>query len=190
MKNKNTMHLATAKLSKRFFAYLLDYYLGLLLCSLPIVLANGIINHDERMQMNLYFFDNDPIVLFAVAIISLLFGYFYYLYIPVKKWKGQTLGKRLLKIKIIKIDNDDVDFKSMILRQVLGIFLIEGSIISCSSVLRQLATFITNINFVDLGMNIGIVITSISCLMIFVTRKRSMIHDLIAKTYVVEALDN
>lgn len=171
---------------KRFFAYLLDYYLGLLLCSLPIVLANGIINQSEKMQMNLFFFDNQPMLLYFVAIVSLLLGYYYYIHIPLKVWKGQTVAKRLFHFKIVKKDGNEVDLKTLILRYVVGFTIVEGSLISCSSILRQLLTYVTKINFVDSLMQIGTYVSLASCLLVFVTKNRKMLHDFIAGTIVTD----
>lgn len=169
---------------KRFFAYLVDYYFGLLLCSLPIVLMNGIINRSEKMQMNLFFFKSQPILLYGVAIVSLVLGYCYYIYIPLHKWKGQTLGKRLFHFKIVKNDGNDIDFKTILLRHVLGMLVIEGALISCSSVIRQLLTFMTGLNFVDPLMKIGVYVSLVSCILIFITKNHKMIHDLISGTIV------
>lgn len=175
-----------AKLSKRLIACLLDFYLSILLSSFPIVLANGIINKSKQMQMNLFFFEKDPKIFFLIALISLFLGYVYYVYIPLKKWNGQTFAKHLFKIKIVNLNDEDVGLKDLILRQILGIFIIEGSIASTSSILRQIIAYITSYNFIDIGMKVGLFITAVSCALIFITRKQQMLHDIISKTYVVE----
>ena len=171
---------------KRFFAYLLDYYLGLLLCSLPIVLANGIINQSEKMQMNLFFFSKQPALFYSMAVVSLLLGYYYYIHIPLKVWKGQTVAKRLFHFKIVKKDGDEVDVKTLVLRYVVGFTIVEGSLISCSSILRQTITYMTNINLVDPLMKIGTYVSLASCMLVFVTKNRQMIHDFIAGTMVTD----
>ena len=169
---------------KRMFAYLIDYYFGLLLCSFPIIIANGIINQSDKMQMNLFFFDDQPGLFYAMAIISLLVGYFYYIHIPLHVWKGQTVGKRLFHFKIIKKDGNEVDLKTLLLRYGIGFTLVEGSLISTSAIVRQTITFATGINFVDPLMKIGVYISLASCVLVFVTKNRQMLHDLIAQTLV------
>lgn len=168
---------------KRFFAYLLDFYVGMLLCALPIVLANGILNQSEKMQMNLFYFDG--ITFYVVALCSLLVGFWYYVYIPCKVWKGQTLAKHLFHFKIVKMDGSDVDFHSMILRQVVGMFLVEGSVIAASSLFRQIITYLTSINFVDPLIYVGLVITVLSSVIMLLGKHRRMIHDFIGATMVV-----
>lgn len=168
---------------KRFFAYLLDFYIGMLLCSLPIVLANGILNQSEKMQMNLFYFEGTTF--YAVAALSLLMGFWYYVYIPCKVWKGQTLAKHLFHFKIVKMDGSDVDLKALCLRQIVGMFVIEGSVIAASSLLRQIMTYITTINFVDPLIYVGLVITILSAIMMIFGKNRRMLHDFIGTTMVV-----
>lgn len=168
---------------KRFFAYLLDFYIGMLLCSLPIVLANGILNQSEKMQMNLFYFEG--MTFYIVAALSLLMGFWYYVYIPCKVWKGQTLAKHLFHFKIVKMDGSDVDLKSLFLRQVIGMFIIEGSVIAASSLLRQIMTYVTTINFVDPLIYAGLVITVLSAIMMIFGKNRRMLHDFIGTTMVV-----
>lgn len=174
---------ANVGIVKRFFAYLLDFYFGLLLSALPIVLANGMINQSTEMQVNLFFFEGATF--YIVGMLSLLVGFWYYVYIPCKVWRGQTLAKHLLHFKIVKMDGSDVDLKTLFLRQVVGMFLIEGSVIAASSLLRQMMTYLTNINFVDPFIYIGLAITVASCILMMLGKHRRMLHDFIGSTMVV-----
>lgn len=169
---------------KRFFAYLGDYYIGLLLCSLPIVLGNGLINQDETMQMNLFFFDEQPLVLVIIAVLSLLIGYVYYVHIPYRIWNGQTLAKRLLHFKIVQMNGEALKRKHLLLRHGVGMLLIEGSVISCTSVLRQLLTYFSGINLIDPWIYAGLAITIASCIFMLINKNHRMLHDYIANTMV------
>lgn len=181
---KKTPTFEYAGFIKRFCGYLIDFYIGMLLCSLPIVLGNGIINQSEKMQMNLFFFEGTTF--YIIAALSLLIGFWYYVYIPLKVWKGQTLAKRMLHLKIVKVDGENVDMKALFLRQVVGMFLVEGAVIACSSLLRQMLTYITAINFVDSFIYIGFGISIVSILLMVFSRKRRMIHDFIGTTMVIQ----
>lgn len=177
-------NLEAVGLVKRFIAYMIDFYFGMLLCSLPIVLGNGIINQSEKMQMNLYFFEGSTF--YIIGIISLLIGYFYYVVVPNRMWKGQTVAKHLLHIKIIKMDGNEVDGKTLFIRQIIGMFLIEGAVVSCSTLIRQMLTYGTNINFVDTFIYVGLGITLLSSLLMVFTGKRRMLHDFIGSTRVIQ----
>ena len=50
----------------------------------------------------------------------------YYVFIPTYLFKGQTLGKKICKIKIIKENNESINLKDMMLRELLGASLLEG----------------------------------------------------------------
>lgn len=187
-KKKKISHRPVCDVSmlKRLFAYIFDYYVGLLLCSFPIVLMNGILNQDDRMQMNIFFFKSNPISLYLSAFLSLFMGYFYYIHIPLKVWKGQTPAKRLFHFKIVKTDGHNVDWLTLIKRHGVGMLLVEGAVISCTSVIRQLISYATGLNFVDPWISLGILITFISCLIMVFGSKHRMIHDFISDTLVTQ----
>lgn len=169
---------------KRLFAYVLDYYFGLLICSLPIVLANGILNHSDKMQTNLYLFENQPVALYIVAAFSFLLGYVYYIHIPLRIWNGQTVAKKLFHFKIVKDNGDPVNLKTLVLRHVLGMMLIEGAVLCCTSILAQLLSFTFAINFIDSWLHVGMVVTIISGVWMLLNNQHKMFHDYIAKTIV------
>lgn len=179
-------NLQPVGLMKRFFAYLVDFYFGMLLCSLPIVLCNGILNGSEKMQMNLFFFEGATF--YMIGFLSLLVGYLYYVYIPKHVWIGQTVAKHLMHIKIVKMNGEDVDSKDLFLRQIVGMFIIEGAVVSCSTLIRQMLTYCTSINFIDPFIYIGLGITVISSILMVCNKKHRMLHDYIGTTRVIQAL--
>lgn len=189
MKKKKSLPVNNVSLIKRFFAYLLDYYFGLLLCSLPIVLANGIVNQSDVMQTNLYLFADQPKVLYLVAIFSLILGYFYYVHIPLHVWRGQTVAKRMLHFKIVKDNGDPVDFKALFLRYILGMMLIEGSLICCTSIFTQLLSYSFSIDFMKPWNTVGMIITILSIVWMLFNPQHKMFHDYIAKTIVTNTED-
>ena len=94
---------------KRFFAYLID-----LVIYLPIALVfqymtvnlraqGGAENERNALYMTI------SIVIFAV----LLCGY-----LP-QKWQGQTIGKKLFKIRIVPTDNKKIEFSRYLIREFL-----------------------------------------------------------------------
>ena len=99
----------TASIVKRFFAYLID-----LAIYLPIAFVfqyttanlraqGGAENERNALYMTL------SIVIFAI----LLYGY-----LP-HKWQGQTIGKKLLKVRIVPTDNKKIEFSRYLIREFL-----------------------------------------------------------------------
>lgn len=181
---RNQAYGQSVGMVKRFVAYLVDFYFGMLLCSLPIVLGNGILNGSEKMQMNLFFFQGAHF--YIIGFLSLFIGYLYYVYIPKYIWKGQTVAKHWMHIKIVKMNGEEVDGKALFLRQIVGMFVIEGAVISCSTLLRQMLTYSTSINFVDMFIYISLGITVLSSMVMVFTTNRRMLHDFIGTTRVIQ----
>jgi uncharacterized RDD family membrane protein YckC len=88
-------------------------------------------------------------------------SYTFYLTITPLLWSGYIIGKRICKIKVKRIDNENVKLSNMILREVIGYFLI---------------------GIVTFGLSIVVSI----CMMVFREDKRG-IHDFIGGTYVARS---
>lgn len=65
------------------------------------------------------FIKNSTTLWFIAGIIGVIFALFYYIYIPFFVYKGQTVGKRICKVKIIQNNNQEVSLKSLVLRQMV-----------------------------------------------------------------------
>lgn len=92
-----------------------------------------------------------------------------YLLFPLIFKNGQTLGKKLMKIAIVDKDGCRVKFSSLILRNIVGLYLFD-----------LLVSY-----FFMLIINIPI-IAIISLLMGLFTKNKRTVHDLVANTYVVD----
>jgi uncharacterized RDD family membrane protein YckC len=75
-------------------------------------------------------------------------------------WNGYTVGKRLLGIRIVKVDGTSLDLKAMFLRAIV----VEG--------------ILTLLTFAYLPL--------VSLVMVIVRRDKRAVHDLLAGTYVIK----
>ena len=169
-------------LGRRFLAYLIDWYLGGLCTSLPIALISQKFNNTVLNQSIISFQGNYG---YIAGVLALLCAGFYFVIIPTFIYKGQTLGKKICKIKIVQASNYDVTLKNMILRQIVGIMIIEGGLITASSIWHTLATMITKVNFITPLMYIGFVITAISIFLLVFKGENKAIHDYLGQTKVI-----
>ncbi|GAK08942.1 RDD family protein [Geomicrobium sp. JCM 19038] len=96
----------------------------------------------------------EPGITFEVIEIILQLGY--QIVLPVL-WVGYTVGKRMLGIRIVRMDGSDVTFGTMFMRQAVGMIIYA------------------------LTLGIGVIVSAI---MIASRTDRRAIHDLIARTYV------
>ena len=123
---------------------------------------------------------------YLAGILCIVVAFVYYIYIPYKKYPGQTLAKHWLKIKIVNNDDySDVSLKTLIIRQGVGLFLLEGSAIVVTNYLRQMLTLATGFYFDYYLKMIGMVITMISGVFVLGSASQRSIHDYLAKTRVV-----
>ncbi len=171
-----------ASLTRRIMSYFIDWYLGALCTAFPIAIVSQKL-YGTMLKQNIMKIQQP--YGFIAGIIGILCALFYYIYVPCFIYKGQTLGKYLCKIKIIQVDLQEVSCKSMILRQGLGMIVVEGILVSASSLWHQLVSLCIHINIVSIMMYAGFVIGGISALMVVFTKEHRALHDYIGKTKVV-----
>ena len=63
------------------------------------------------------------------------------------------------------MNNEQVTIKNMLLRQLLGVIVIEGVLYTASAIWHELVTIITQTNFVTPLMYAGFIISGISILL-------------------------
>lgn len=177
---------------KRLGAYVIDWIVGGILTGLPAVLLYGAITGRNDMFSDLYVFETLGFTRFHALLAGLLCivcALFYYVYVPLKIYKGQTLGKHIVGFKIVKLNDEDVDLKTLCIRQVLGMFLLEGAVLIVSNYIRQLTSLSLNY-YVDYYWAIaGMIITFISILIVLKTPSHRAIHDYLAKTKLIVIKD-
>ncbi|SHJ95335.1 Uncharacterized membrane protein YckC, RDD family [Clostridium amylolyticum] len=171
---------------KRLIAYMLDWYLGSLFTSLPMIMIYMKVTDTQELNVNLFQYPEQYWLL--AGGLGLLFAFFYYVFVPLTIWNGQTLGKRWCHFKIVKTDGKNVVFKELFFRQVIGIFLVEGALIFPSSLLRQILSLASNINFITPLMYLGIAVSIISVLFVLFRKDHKAIHDLISNTRVISTV--
>ena len=167
----------------RGVAYLIDWYVATMFAGIPIVLIGSIVNHTTSVSQDLSKIPAPYNILVALLAIVFYLGYFVILELYV--YKGQTFGKRIMKLKVVKNDESDVDFKTILMREGLGIMIVEGYIANSSSYLRQLIQIVTGIPIMDMAVYVFGIISAVSILMGMASPSRKMIHDRIANTHIM-----
>ena len=99
----------TASIVKRFFAYLID-----LAIYLPIAFVFQYMTATLRSQGGA---ENERNALY-MTISIVIFAVLLYGYLP-HKWQGQTIGKKLFKIRLVPTDNKKIEFSRYLIREFL-----------------------------------------------------------------------
>ena len=117
----------------------------------------------------------------TIATLSILGGYLILeFFVPRFFGNGQTIGKKIFSIAVMRVDGVKVSSPLMFIRTVLGKFTIETMIP---------VIILVMISFNSIGV-IGILILAailiLEIVLLIVTHTNSMIHDILAKTVVVD----
>ena len=99
----------SASIVKRFFAYLID-----LAIYLPIAFVFQYTTANLRAQGGA---ENERNALY-MTISIVIFAVLLYGYLP-HKWNGQTIGKKLFKIRLVPTDNKKIEFSRYLIREFL-----------------------------------------------------------------------
>lgn len=181
-KKEKKIRYEDAPVTKRFISYLIDWYVGALCTAIPISIISQKLTN-TMLNQNIVEFQQ-PYGIIA-GILAVLFAIFYFVIVPTYVYPGQTIGKRICKIMIVKNDNEQVTIKNMLLRQLLGIIVIEGVLVSASAIWHEIITIITQTNFVTPLMYAGFVISAISILLYLFKGEHRALHDYLGNTKVV-----
>lgn len=113
-------------------------------------------------------------------VVTILLGVIYYI-VYQGLTKGQTLGKRLFKIKIVKNDKSELTYNDLILRNLLNNFIIFDILLAVFALIGK-KPFLATYKCIDIAQ-LGILIVSV--FMIAIRNDGRSIMDLVANTKVV-----
>ena len=174
--------------AKRFFAYVIDWFAGSLCTMLPMCLLWMFWTQDmDRMA-------NANVLLIAGQVsdaqaylagaLSILFALFYYVYIPWRVTPGQTPGKRAMGFAIVKEDGSAVTLRALLIRQIIGIMVVEGALYNVSGIWHSMLSLALDVNLVTILMYVGLAISVLSGFLVLRVQSRRMLHDYLARTKV------
>lgn len=170
---------------RRFISYMMDWYIGGMLTSLPIILTYTAMNSSNigTIEQNINIFEYPLNIIIGLA--SFMVAALYYVYVPMFINNGQTLGKKIMKLRIVSNDYSEASKKQIFIRQFVIILLLEGSLYTSSNMLHQVLNEVTGANIVSIYNTIGIAITTLSALLVVIFKSRRALHDIITSTRVV-----
>lgn len=167
---------------RRLVAYGIDWYIVTILMNvLVLAVAYAQTGALWAGPLPLAFFDPgvQPAVLAALALIEVA----YYCLVPLRVFPGQTLGKRLLGLKMVGRDGGRPGLARLLVRDLLGIVLLEGCFSPLSNYVRNYLMLFLPEDVIRYTVWFSWAVGVLSILML-VFSKRRMLHDLVAGTAV------
>ena len=169
---------------RRFVAMIIDWYLTNMLAVIPITFYLRGNDYLKPYMFDLTHYDFS--IGLALGLYGVLIGIIYYVFIPTYLFKGQTLGKKICKIKIIKENNESINLKDMMLRELLGASLLEGGMIIIPTYIRKILPLFKLTMIVDPLKYIAYALTIGSIIYAYFQANTQSFHDKVAKTIVVK----
>jgi uncharacterized RDD family membrane protein YckC len=174
---------------RRLIAYGIDWYIGGVVASLPIIILYMMHNDNVTyivQQLSIFTY---PLNMIAGSL-SFLVAVLYYVVVPACIWKGQTLGKKITHTKIICNNYQEVSAKQIWIRQGVMILLVQGSVFAASRMLHEVLEILTGYNISTIYAYIGLTITTFSVLLVFLLPSKRALHDIVANTRIVHTQSN
>ena len=186
---------------KRFLAYLIDIILvgtimgiisAIFTTKNATVLSNQFLELNEqvintKLDFGIYYSRVADITLsldrenFMINIINYVIIILYFVVLPLYK-NGQTLGKKIFKIKIVREDKEDLTANELIIRNIVVNGLLNTFLAFCLVFLLSGFEYFTITSILGFIQFILVVVSA--CMIIFRKDKKGL-HDIITKTKVV-----
>ena len=167
---------------RRFFAMSIDWYLAQMIAVLPITFY---FRGGDYLKASMFKHENyDFQVGLFLGVFGIVVGIIYYVLIPIF-WKGQTIGKKICKIKIVQVDGSPVRPLSIVVRELIGSTFLEGGIIIIATYMRRMLPLFRMVMLVEPLKYIAYGLTIASIVYAYFQPLSQSFHDKIAKTVVV-----
>ena len=168
----------------RFGAYFLDYYIQSIFVNVGVLIVWASVYRSFGGVYNPPNADSLPPAIRLATLLFMLVAMFGYNVIFPMYYKGQTFGKRIIGIRIVRMDGSPATFKNYFLR-FIGTFLFEGN--TYFNFFGGIFFLIINdyVPFALLWNNVLLAGFFLSSFLASVTPERRAIHDFIAGTRVM-----
>lgn len=174
MKNQNGYKI------RRLIAYAIDWYLySIILIAFNAIFAriNGV---ESTIFMTLELYSLPQAI--TCFILMLLLHFVYFVLIPYR-FGGQSVGKKITKLKIVSNNGDKVSVRQLFIREFIGIILVEGYLSVTNGYFRTLLGMISpQTRILSIGW---FIISGLSSSCALYSKESKMFHDYIGKTKVI-----
>ncbi len=117
-----------------------------------------------------------------LSIINIAIALVYFVIVQFKN-NGQTIGKKLLHIRVVKQDNSNLTMNDILFRALLIDSILFDMIILCFTVFSNKDGYFYGVGSIII---IQYLVLFVSCMMILSKNNKQGLHDIIAKTEVIK----
>lgn len=182
-KNKITNYDVVRVRMRRFFAMILDWYIAQMIAVIPITFY---FRGDDYLKPHMFKLENyDFQIGLFLGIFGIVVGICYYVIVPIFVMRGQTLGKKLCKIKIVDEQGETVQPLAILKRELIGSTFFEGGIIIIATYIRRMLPLFGMAMLVDPLKYLAYGLTLISIVYAYFQPLSQSFHDKFAKTIVI-----
>lgn len=170
--------------TRRFLAMLIDWYITNMIAAIPVTfyLRGDDYIRKNSFDLEKYGFQTGLLLGLFVVIIGII----YYFIIPTYIFKGQTIGKKICKLHIVKTDGKRIKAKDMFIREIIGATMIEGGIVVTATYLRKLIKLFGYVSLATSLQYIAYGITILSIIYAYFHPLSQSFHDRLAGTIVIK----
>lgn len=169
---------------RRLLGYLIDWYI--ISVFLNVVLAIYTLKTEGVIFPNIlldYFDIGQAVPLLGLLV---LVDFIYFGVIPVYLTNGQTLGKKLMKLRVVTRDDRPLSIYNALFRHVFGFVIIAGAYSPISNYFRSMLLLLVDESVVKTIVYISVATGFISAVPMLFDKENRMLHDIIGKTKVIQ----
>ncbi|NTW96421.1 MAG: RDD family protein [Erysipelotrichaceae bacterium] len=186
-KTKTIIQISSASLTRRFMAFIIDWYFSSMFALIPVVIAQSIMGNDLVILNRI---DTLPFGwAMTVTICALIIYVLYFCVIPLRSnsrfTPGMTIGRKLLNIKVVRTDNKPLTFEILFIRDFIGVLILQGVITSVNIYIMSITQMITQADVVPYFQSVYYIVVFASTLFFLFGRQKQTFHDLISHTRMI-----
>lgn len=118
-----------------------------------------------------------------LVLVALVLNWCYYVLVPTRKWPGQTVGKHVMNLEVVKVNGDEAEIGTLTVRWLCSL-LTETPVLTVTPYLMQLVGLLTNSAVMTTWQFVALVTTIISFGMMVAGMNHRALHDRVAGTWV------
>lgn len=172
---------------KRLIAFLIDWYVSTFLAEIPVLFFQSLNAKDLVLQNTLEGLSMNQAII--SVILALLIYIYYFCLFPLsihKKFEhGQTLGRKLMKINVVKNNDEQANLVNLLLRDFVGVFMLQGMLTSVNVYIMSLIQMFFTVSIIPYFYSVYYVCMFASIILLFVTKNNRNLQDLISYTKVI-----